>query len=602
MERKSISNTEQLLDCRSQIIGALDDLERNVQDRILARQDEHAKSTQQAIEGLRMESESIKDHVIGFLQTENGQRRLDAILTGLRYQNMKQRRMVVPTAAQSTFQWVLSPDSPLSHWLRAEASHRFWVSGKAGSGKSTLMKFLFEQPETLRNLERWAGSHELLVGDHFFWIAGNTEINFDQALYQSMLSDIIAAKPTVAAIICRDRWEASEADAARVWDKQELLQALCRLGEVPDTKLAFFIDGLDEYQGDHTEMCKDIMKISEQHNVKVCFSSRPWTIFDRSFQSDPGFSLQDLTRDDIRAYFWSRVAEAEKQADCYDDFRRKSSRADQFIKNCTQRAEGVFFWALLVANALCERAAAGEDVDRMELALYQFPRGLGDFFKKMVFDRIHETWRQGSEIACALLLALRLSTQQDFERAGPSSDTSFLNYWLVMRSADMKSAIDVLHRPIKNYSVSQLDQMARATRLRLQKCCLDLVHVIKIDDTDNPILAHRVDFLHRTVYDFLHSAEMQAELISRTPPDFQDPRFLARLALARLRVVPVGIENLQQYYHSMMASWLLWDAQDRIPDASMKAEYLSISTHYNGLFVSQGPSESINNDAFHLDN
>jgi type II secretory ATPase GspE/PulE/Tfp pilus assembly ATPase PilB-like protein len=41
-------------------------------------------------------------------------------------------------------------------WLQ-EGRGIFHVAGKLGSGKSTLMKFLFNHPETRRQLLTWAG-------------------------------------------------------------------------------------------------------------------------------------------------------------------------------------------------------------------------------------------------------------------------------------------------------------------------------------------------------------------------------------------------------------------------------------------------------------
>ena len=48
----------------------------------------------------------------------------------------------------------------------------FWVSGKAGSGKSTLMKYLKSDPDTESNLWAWANGPKLVTASYFFWNAG----------------------------------------------------------------------------------------------------------------------------------------------------------------------------------------------------------------------------------------------------------------------------------------------------------------------------------------------------------------------------------------------------------------------------------------------
>lgn len=61
----------------------------------------------------------------------------------------------IKDAYKDTLKWALGPKdttSPkwdhLPTWLQSSSSGRYWVSGKAGSGNSTLMKYL------LKNFER----------------------------------------------------------------------------------------------------------------------------------------------------------------------------------------------------------------------------------------------------------------------------------------------------------------------------------------------------------------------------------------------------------------------------------------------------------------
>lgn len=617
VERKQIANAEQLLDCKSQILGALTDRQRQIQDlqqaimdaqnrqmiqiqdlqqRFLDIQNVNAKSSSHAIERVHAETISISGQItdmratesrlLSYLQTEDGRRRLDLILSGLKYQHMKDRRTTIPSAAQSTFEWVLEDDSVLAQWLKATNVNRFWIQGKAGSGKSTLMKYVRDHPNTSWFLREWAGSRELIVGDHFFWIAGRSEQKLDQALYQSMLYDVIASKPAVAVILCSERWNGPEAEAAKPWAKKELLQSLGWLKDLSDTNVAFFIDGLDEYTGNMGEIADIILNLSAQQNVKICFSSRPWTALVSRFKHELLLRLQDLTRNDIKAFFTDRLTISESQAGKHTDFERMTEHAQDFINECLDTAEGIFLWVILVSRDLCERASAGRRLKKLTLTLRNTPAGLEDYFKEMIFDRIPATWRDGSDTACALLLSVMLA-QQD----GDSSAPSFVNYWLLMESSNIKHAVDILHHDIEHYSSAELDEMADSTRLWLDKSCLDLLRVNRNPSESNQILSHTVEFLHRTVFDFLQSGEMTDMLTVRTPPDFQDPRFVARLALARLKVVPKDIDNLQQYYASTISSWSFWGEDDRTPDDDLKEEFKKISSHYTDLFVGQGRAQ-----------
>ena len=37
----------------------------------------------------------------------------------------------------------------------------------------------------------------------------------------------------------------------------------------------FFIDGLDEYDGDHVELIRLLQDFSQPNNIKICASNRP---------------------------------------------------------------------------------------------------------------------------------------------------------------------------------------------------------------------------------------------------------------------------------------------------------------------------------------
>lgn len=47
----------------------------------------------------------------------------------------------------------------ISTWLSSPADEILLIAGKPESGKSTLMKYLFEQPKTKLLLEEWAGKY-----------------------------------------------------------------------------------------------------------------------------------------------------------------------------------------------------------------------------------------------------------------------------------------------------------------------------------------------------------------------------------------------------------------------------------------------------------
>lgn len=69
----------------------------------------------------------------------------------------------------------------------------YWVSGKAGSGKSTLTKFLCSHENTVRALRDWAGENKLVTASFLFWNAGTDMQNSQQGAFANAVVSCIAA-------------------------------------------------------------------------------------------------------------------------------------------------------------------------------------------------------------------------------------------------------------------------------------------------------------------------------------------------------------------------------------------------------------------------
>jgi len=80
----------------------------------------------------------------------------------------------IERAHAKTFTWIFGPTNyhaPFVDWL-VRGNGTFWIQGKAGAGKSTLMKFIRGHSETTRLLRRWVRESNLVVLKFFFWYSG----------------------------------------------------------------------------------------------------------------------------------------------------------------------------------------------------------------------------------------------------------------------------------------------------------------------------------------------------------------------------------------------------------------------------------------------
>lgn len=123
------------------------------------------------------------------------------ILESLYFTSMDERHASFIDAHHQTFDWIFDtaklplqdPRSAiaLDRWLESKDG-LFWVSGKAGSGKSTFMKWLAQEQKTIAALQRWASPAVLCTASFYFWISGWAIQKSQNGLLQSLLHEILS--------------------------------------------------------------------------------------------------------------------------------------------------------------------------------------------------------------------------------------------------------------------------------------------------------------------------------------------------------------------------------------------------------------------------
>ena len=132
------------------------------------------------------------------LRTELPQTQENTILKWLNSRQMLWRYEEIPLAYQRTFQWIFEVPPNAEGWgdfsgylTGKDIDTPYFINGKAGSGKSTLIKFILNNEETEKMLRQWAGSNDLLVLGFFFWNLGTrlqkTHIGMLRALIHGTL-------------------------------------------------------------------------------------------------------------------------------------------------------------------------------------------------------------------------------------------------------------------------------------------------------------------------------------------------------------------------------------------------------------------------------
>jgi len=288
-----------------------------------------------------------------------------SLLHSLYFPQLEERHAAIPLAHAKTFNWVFDatakqdvPWANFAQWLQSEDSddHIYWVTGKAGSGKLTLIRYIYDDPRTQDLLQQWANASKLIVANCFFWNAGSTMQKSFSGLLHSVLHALLAKSPDLIQASSPWRWQSCGLGARSLppWCRRELLDTFQRyvVACEDSTRICLFIDGLDEFEGDEAarEEIVDILKgIAEYGHIKVCLSSRPWLVFEDAFRDRPSLLLQHLTYNDITKYVQGKLEEQ-------SNFRRIKQKDEEggstLILGVTDKAKGVFLWVFLVVRSL----------------------------------------------------------------------------------------------------------------------------------------------------------------------------------------------------------------------------------------------------------
>ena len=458
------------------------------------------------------------------------------ILGSLHFWAMRMREASITEAHERTFEWIFEdqtvsrPQVKFKEWLNY-GNDIYWIAGKAGSGKSTLMKYLVSEPRTESILQTWAGNEALVVGKFFFWNAGNVMQKSQEGLLQSLLYEVLSQCPQLMESVCPSRWRSSDLydTHSEPWTKHELIESFDLLSRVPDlsSKFCFFIDGLDEYQGDHFGLIQTVQRLAASSSIKICLSSRPWEEFTDAFgrDKDRTIILQDLTRRDIQLY----VHDALKQHHHFAKLEEADPRWNELVEELEDRAQGVFLWVTIVVRSLLRGLTHADDVSDLQKRLREFPTELNPFFQH-IFDSIDPFYRE--QTAQLFLLNIEALT--------PLSIIA-----LHFIEEERRRPDHIFELDIRPYSDKEIEVICDTVKRRLNARCKDLLEV-NIDPYLHPFCGYTVGFLHRTVRDYLIAPQMRKMLNGWAAKGFDATSSLCRAHLAQTMSLPWPCKAMQR--------------------------------------------------------
>jgi hypothetical protein len=499
------------------------------------------------------------------------------VITSLQFPQMQERAQQIEAAHEQTYEWILQSRDKKAHrrddlvtWLSSSTETRriYWISGKPGSGKSTLMRFLGERLDVQEHMLPWAQGCSVIRAFYFSWSPGNLLQKSLEGLLRSLLLQILKQNPDLVSEVIDDtRWSAARTSSSITladWNNLELFSSLQRCIQHLQKlfiRVLFFVDGLDEFECTdemRQELIGILRRLASTGNVKIFLSGRPWNIFQDSFSDIPKIRLEDLTRDDINLYVRSKFLNNPRFQYL---LRCDQKTAEAVIFAVTNKAEGVFLWVRLVVRDLLKGIRDGDGIHTLYRKLEEIPADLNDYFKRL-FSSIDPQHRGEASI----ILQVALHEEHDFVTLHPLRllDLSFTDE----SSPDFALADPFNHRKISMDDREGLRFRLDSTIRRLNSRCMGLLECTynpdnffdlfseesteELEETllyqglkfepsiyseifDGPDLLRpfmlTVDFLHRCCRDFLLSPHIQTLLHQYT-----EGRYDARMFIVNARI------------------------------------------------------------------
>ncbi|KAF2263129.1 hypothetical protein CC78DRAFT_497371 [Lojkania enalia] len=446
------------------------------------------------------------------------------MLQFMKYTEMGERHERISDRHRKTFEWIFheTPNrawSSFPQWLKGLLP-LYWITGKAGAGKSTLMKLLHDDSRTEQYLSKESCSKVPVVKAGFFlWNSGTSMQMSQHGLVQSLLFQILNVCPEMTPSTFPDRWETfsllgSFSTVELSWT--ELLQSFRRcIQQIGKSKRLFFlIDGLDEYAGKPGDIIGFLKQTLASPNsiIKMCISSRPWTVFEDAFDSNPSLHIHELTLPDMRLFISDRFKENAGYSALKGE---EPDYAEQLIEDVAQKASGVFLWVSLVVELLLAALSNGDRIKDLQKRLQSLPPDLEGFFQKILDSQEPEHKEHASQLFQVFRAAMKPVSITTFTFADEDTDT-------------------ILNAEVSPVSVDQLHFKIDRMRRRLNSRCKGLIEVAQRNFSPNS----SVEYLHRTVKDFMEKESTWGKVKAMTPSTF-DPHFaLCKSFLMQLKKMP----------------------------------------------------------------
>ncbi|OBT96248.1 hypothetical protein VE01_05769 [Pseudogymnoascus verrucosus] len=313
-----------------------------------------------------------------------------ACLRSLSFQEINYRRQEADQAYQNTCAWILK-HPVYAEWLDKKCE-LLWIQGSPGSGKSTLVSFIYEEFQKNISLSRE------VVLDYFFHSRGSilqkTRVGMFRTLLHQLYDQVHFIRPKIQ-MIFKEKDRFGNAGAGWEWHPKECERLFSEVivSAAQLKNITLFVDALDEAGSDGIELASYFHELNAKlragHcNARICISCRKYPVI------APNVSLKVYVEKenggDIQTYveqkFGSEIQSHGMAMSAQGEFKKL-----QMV--VVERSQNTFQWASLVVPLIIKLRRDGQSLAYIMKELDKVPRGLHEVYEHILTKAIEFQYR-----------------------------------------------------------------------------------------------------------------------------------------------------------------------------------------------------------------
>jgi hypothetical protein len=423
------------------------------------------------------------------------------------------RSSQIDKAHEGSCHWIY--DIPVFRdWAQGDSVSMFWIQGKAGSGKSTMMKWITQSQAFSAMLSESAHMRNSRIIFSQFWASGTPLQRSDEGLLRSILFQILQGQPSLVQVVKRMAPEqGAHWDIARLSSALELVLSPRPDGISLENPLVIFVDGLDEYDGRQLELVHMLRKLGRAHHanapcVKLCVSSRPEPGLQFGLAACPTLRVEDHTSRAIANYATQAVAAIASGA--------AGLLVGPLSASLASASGGVFLLAFLGVEQMRQGVSRGETQESLQSTLMNMSPNLEALYDRMIFE-------SGNAAKAAMMVQIVQASQLEIMSSSgttiaPVLTTMDVHFALhgtpptsIIRSGSIQDMSDVDERMI--------DRDVQRTLTKLMGGMLSVAESAGARQSNAGKRGRIISYSHLTVRNFIEQKEIY-DKARRSIPDF----------------------------------------------------------------------------------